>query len=430
MIGVLISCFIIGYILIVFEHPLKLDKTVPALFAGVMCWTIVSVGKIPIIGDGSLDNTISNAVLHHLGKITEILIFLIGAMTIVEVVDAHKGFTLITNRITTQNKIKLLWLISWLAFFLSSVLDNLTTTIIFISLLHKLISDKNQRIWYVCFVVIAANAGGAWSPIGDVTTTMLWIEDKVSTVQLITKLILPSILCLLVPLSLASLMPAFKGNLSQSSDPNVNAFKDVPILSSKVILITGVLGLLFVPVFKTITHLPPWMGMMISLAMIWLISDMIKPVSDFDESKRYPYTVKNALTRIEMPSVLFFLGILLGITSLESTGILRQLANSLDAAIPNRDLVATVIGILSAIVDNVPLVAASIGMYIEPMDSKIWHFIAYSAGTGGSMLIIGSAAGVAAMGIEKINFIWYMKNITWLAAVGFFAGCIAVSFLA
>lgn len=429
MIGVLISCFVIGYILIVFEHPLKLDKTVPALFAGVMCWTIVSVGKIPIMGDGSPDNTLANTILHHLGKITEILVFLIGAMTIVEVVDAHKGFTLITNRITTQNKIKLLWLISWLAFFLSSVLDNLTTTIIFISLLNKLISDKNQRIWYVCFVVIAANAGGAWSPIGDVTTTMLWIAEKVSTIKLISILIIPSVLCLLAPLFFASIMPAFKGELTAPKPSGKGILKDEPILSSKIVLFTGVLGLLFVPIFKTLTHLPPWMGMMISLAVIWLVSDMIKPISDFDESNRYPYTVKKALTRIEMPSVLFFLGILLGITSLESTGILRQLANALDAAIPNRDLVATVIGILSAIVDNVPLVAASIGMYTEPLDSKIWHFIAYSAGTGGSMLIIGSAAGVAAMGLEKINFIWYMKNITWLAAVGFFAGCMAVSLI-
>jgi len=429
MIGVLVSCFIIGYLLIVFEHPLKLDKTVPALFAGVMCWTIVTVGKIPIIGDGSADNTVSNAILHHLGKITEILLFLIGAMTIVEVIDSHKGFTLITNHITTRNKIKLLWLISWLAFLLSSALDNLTTTIIFISLLHKLIADKNQRIWYVCFVVIAANAGGAWSPIGDVTTTMLWIAEKVSTIKLITSLIIPSIICLAVPLCFASLMKTFRGNLTEASNDGKAGLREEPILSSKIILIIGVSGLLFVPVFKTVTHLPPWMGMMISLAVMWFVADMIKPVSDFEESKRYPYTVKRALTRIEMPSVLFFLGILLAITSLESTGILRQLADSLDNSIPNRDLVATVIGVLSAIVDNVPLVAATLGMYAEPLDSKIWHFIAYSAGTGGSMLIIGSAAGVAAMGIEKINFIWYMKNITWLAAVGFFAGCIAVSLI-
>ena len=422
--------FIVGYLLIVFEHPLKMDKTIPALLMGILCWTMISVGHLPIVSElPGEDHGVSGVVLHHLSKIAEILIFLIGAMTIVELVDLHKGFSVITNRIHTRDKRKLLWIISWLAFFLSSVLDNLTTTIVFISLLRKLIQDRPERIWYISFVVIAANAGGAWTPIGDVTTTMLWIAGKVSTYYLMINLAIPSFICLGIPLIIASYMKVFNGEITSFQESGSKELAKEKILSSKTMLIAGVGALIFVPIFKTVTHLPPWMGMMLGLAIVWLISEYIHPEEDFTEDRRHRYSVRNALSRIELSSILFFLGILMAIASLESLGILDNLAEYMASVIPNQDIVATAIGVMSAVIDNVPLVAATIGMYDLPLDAKMWHFIAFSAGTGGSMLIIGSAAGVAAMGMEKIDFIWYFKKISWLAAIGFFAGCFAVSMM-
>jgi len=423
-----IISFIIGYLLIVFEHPLKMDKTIPALLMGILCWTMISVGKLPVVSDVVTDeHGVNGVVLHHLSKIAEILIFLIGAMTIVELVDLHKGFSVITNRIHTRDKRKLLWIISWLAFLLSSVLDNLTTTIVFISLLRKLIHDRPERLWYISFVVIAANAGGAWTPIGDVTTTMLWIAGKVSTYYLMINLAIPSFICLGVPLFIASFMRVFQGEITSFHDAGSRDMERERLLSSKTMLIAGVSALIFVPVFKTITHLPPWMGMMLGLSIVWLISEYIHPEEDFTEDRRHRYSVRNALSRIELSSILFFLGILMAIASLESLGVLEELAQYMSRVIPNQDIVATAIGVMSAVIDNVPLVAATIGMYDFPLDAKMWHFIAFSAGTGGSMLIIGSAAGVAAMGMEKIDFIWYFKKIAWLAAIGFFIGCLAVS---
>ncbi len=422
--------FIIGYLLIVFEHPLKMDKTIPALLMGILCWTMISVGQLPIISEvPGDDHGVSGVVLHHLSKIAEILIFLIGAMTIVELVDLHKGFSVITNRIHTRDKRKLLWIISWLAFFMSSVLDNLTTTIVFISLLRKLIQDRPERIWYISFVVIAANAGGAWTPIGDVTTTMLWIAGKVSTYYLMINLAIPSFICLGIPLIIASYMKVFNGEITSFQESGSRELEKEKILSSKTMLMAGIGALIFVPIFKTVTHLPPWMGMMLGLAVVWLISEYIHPEEDFTEDKRHRYSVRNALSRIELSSILFFLGILMAIASLESLGILDHLAQYMSSIIPNQEIVAMAIGVMSAIIDNVPLVAATIGMYDLPLDAKMWHFIAFSAGTGGSMLIIGSAAGVAAMGMEKIDFIWYFKKIAWLAALGFLGGCIAVSLM-
>jgi len=422
--------FIIGYLLIVFEHPLKMDKTIPALLMGILCWTMISVGQLPIVSElPGNDHGVSGVVLHHLSKIAEILIFLIGAMTIVELVDLHKGFSVITNRIHTRDKRKLLWIISWLAFFMSSVLDNLTTTIVFISLLRKLIQDRPERIWYISFVVIAANAGGAWTPIGDVTTTMLWIAGKVSTYYLMINLAIPSFICLGIPLIIASYMKVFNGEITSFHESGSRELEKEKILSSKTMLMAGIGALIFVPIFKTVTHLPPWMGMMLGLAVVWLISEYIHPEEDFTEDKRHRYSVRNALSRIELSSILFFLGILMAIASLESLGILDHLAQYMSSIIPNQEIVAMAIGVMSAIIDNVPLVAATIGMYDLPLDAKMWHFIAFSAGTGGSMLIIGSAAGVAAMGMEKIDFIWYFKKIAWLAALGFLGGCIAVSLM-
>ncbi len=434
MITVVVAIFIIGYLAIVFEHPLKLDKTVPALIMGALCWAAVSLGHLEVVGHDHHLGELDEVLLHHIGKVAEILLFLIGAMTIVELVDLHKGFAVITNRIKTTSKLKILWLICILAFFLSATLDNLASTIVLVSLLRRIIPLKKERIWFVSMAVVAANAGGAWSPIGDVTTTMLWIGEKVSTTGLISKLVIPSVVCILVPLLVASTMKVFKGNIT-AVDRDIDKNKSQEsALSSRLMLLVGVGGLIFVPIFKTVTHLPPYVGMMLALGVVWLVSEYIHPDEDFsaEHGGHHASSAHTALSRIEMSSILFFLGILVAVAALESVavmgadghmvGLLKSVAEWLQEVIPNQNAVIIVLGFLSALIDNVPLVAASMGMYVSPMDSSLWHFIAYSAGTGGSMLIIGSAAGVAAMGMEKIDFIWYLKNIAWLALIGFLAG--------
>jgi Na+/H+ antiporter NhaD/arsenite permease-like protein len=436
MIFAVVACFIVGYILIVFEHPIKLDKSVPALLMGALTWALISVGNLEVLDHLHQTASIDEVLLHHLGKTAEILFFLIGAMTIVELVDLHKGFAVITKMVKTQNKVKLLWITCIIAFFLSAILDNLTTTIVMVSLLRKLVPSKVDRIFFISMIIIAANAGGAWSPIGDVTTTMLWIGKKVSTMNLIIFLLIPSVVTLVVPLIFASFLKGMKGNLSLSDSNMTNKTSHSDkLLSSNTMLIIGIGGLIFVPIFKTFTHLPPYMGMMLSLGIVWLVSEYIHPEEKFDKSNKHLFSALHALSRIEMSSILFFLGILLGVGALESvavialngekTGFLMNMAMHLRQIVPNQDLVIFLIGIFSAVIDNVPLVAATMGMYPMdqfPMDSKLWLFIAYSAGTGGSLLVIGSAAGVAAMGMEKIDFIWYFKNITWLAFIGFIAG--------
>ena len=425
-----IACFVIGYLVIVFEHPLKLDKTVPALIMGAMCWAFVSLGHLDLYdhhghalhGDGDYFENLKGVLVHHIGKTAEILIFLIGAMTIVELVDLHKGFSVITNRIKTNNKKTMLWLVCILAFFLSATLDNLASTIVLVSLLRRLVPDKTERLWFVSLGVIAANAGGAWSPIGDVTTTMLWIGQKVSTMGLITHLVLPAMICLAVPTFIASFLKPFQGNITLNSREKFMEVEKNSVLSSKLMLIVGLLGLISVPIFKSVTHMPPYIGMMLALGIVWLVSEYIHPEEDFSEERKHLYSAHTALSRIEMSSILFFLGILMAVASLESLGVLQNLAETLDRSIPSQEIVVLLLGVFSAIIDNVPLVAASMGMYDFAMDDSMWHFIAYSAGTGGSMLIIGSAAGVAAMGMERIDFIWYLKNIAWLAFLGFISG--------
>ncbi len=441
MVAVIVLCFLVGYLFIVFEHPLRLDKTVPALLTGTICWALIAIGHVPMIDtDGQLFTSqgvehevyyegLTAILLHHTGKIAEILLFLIGAMTIVELVDLHQGFSVITNRITTRSKRKLLTLICILAFFLSAVLDNLTATIVMISLLRRLVSNKNDRLWFASLIIIASNAGGVWSPIGDVTTTMLWIGKKVSTGPLILNLYLPAVVSLLVPLSLVLLRKEFRGNF-----PAEERSSKEGLLTSRLMLLVGIGALIFVPIFKTITHLPPYMGILFGLSVTWLVSEYVHPEENFNEERRRLFSVRHALSRIELSSILFFAGILLTIASLESIAVfhadgkavslLHQAAENLQAAIPSEEIVVILIGLLSAIIDNVPLVAAVMGMYDEPMDAELWHFIAFSAGTGGSILIIGSAAGVAAMGLEKIDFIWYLRNIAWLAFLGFIAGCL------
>jgi Na+/H+ antiporter NhaD/arsenite permease-like protein len=447
MVTIVILTFIFGYLAIVFERPLQLDKTVPALIMGAVMWALVAIGYnfgwLEIVdGHGHLyslfgltDHVVielghdhfSATLLHHLGKISEILIFLIGAMTIVELIDLHRGFEVLKESISTKSKKKLLLIVVGLAFILSAIIDNLTATIVMISLLRKLIKNRNERIWFVCMVIIAANAGGAWSPVGDVTTTMLWIAKKVTEWPLFVNLFIPSIICTLVPLCFFLLgKKVFQGEISIVEEHHEKEHK---LLSSKTMLILGLGMIIFVPIFKIITHLPPYVGMMLSLGVVWLVSEYIHPEENFDKEKREKYAPHKALSRIELSSILFFLGILMAVAALETmvvggVGTLRYLAEGLENVIPNQNLVIILLGVLSAIIDNVPLVAATMGMYTFPIDHSVWHFIAYAAGTGGSMLIIGSAAGVAAMGMEKIDFIWYLKNITLYAFLGYIAGAI------
>jgi Na+/H+ antiporter NhaD/arsenite permease-like protein len=440
MLAAIIVLFIIGYLTIVLEHPLNLDKTVPALLIGAGCWALLAIGfnngwLSAIDGHDNVFNMaaghteegehgFANALLHHLGKTAEILVFLIGAMTIVEIIDLHRGFEILKGWVNTKSKKRLLWIIGILAFVLSAIIDNLTATIVLVTLLRKILADKKERLWFASLVVIAANAGGAWSPIGDVTTTMLWIGKQVTTGGLVKWLILPSVVCFVVPFFIAMFKKEFKGEIIVNSDNDKEAEK---LLSSRTMLFLGLGMIVFVPFFKTFTHLPPYLGMMLSLGVVWLVSEYIHPEEGFEDERRHLYSAHVALSRIEMSSILFFLGILMAVAALETVviggvGALRYAAQGLDSAIPNEDIVVLLLGVGSAIIDNVPLVAASMGMYDAATDAKLWHFIAYSAGTGGSMLIIGSAAGVAAMGMEKIDFIWYLKKITWLAAVGFLAG--------
>jgi NhaD family Na+/H+ antiporter len=411
----IIATFIIGYTAIAFEHTIKINKAASALIAGVICWTFY------ILFTQDKELVVDN-LLRHLGDLSQILFFLLGAMTIVELIDAHDGFEIITKRITTKNKRKLLWIISLLAFFLSAVLDNLTTAIVMISLIRKLIADKKDRLLFAGIIVISANAGGAWSPIGDVTTTMLWIGGQITASNIIVKLILPSLVCMVIPLLLIQFI--LKGDVKAPSE----SYSENDItneLHRNIVFFAGVGILLLVPVFKTLTHLPPFMGILLGLGILWIIVEILH--NDKDEQDRKNYTVAYALRKIDSPSILFFLGILLAIAALESTGQLHYLAQAMDEKIGNQNLIVLSIGLLSSIVDNVPLVAASMGMYTlqqYPTDHYFWEFLAYCTGTGGSVLIIGSAAGVAIMGIEKINFIWYLKRISWLALLGYFTGAI------
>jgi NhaD family Na+/H+ antiporter len=419
----LIITFIIGYAAIVFEHPIRINKTASALLTGVLCWTVYMVSE----HDPSV---INQELSHHLGSVAEILFFLLGAMTIVELIDAHHGFKIITDRITSKNKVNLLWLIAIVTFFLSAMLDNLTTAIVMVSVLRKLIKNPELRKIFAGVVIIAANAGGAWSPIGDVTTTMLWIGGQISASAIMKELFLPSLISLLIPLIYLSFkMKGFVKNTSEEEPlQNTEQVHELIIKTqnSVMMLITGVSALIFVPIFKTITHLPPYMGILLGLGVVWVVSEILH--SDKDEEERKPLTVSYALSRIDTPSILFFLGILIAISALESTHLLSNLALWMDETIGNQDIIVVVIGLASAVIDNVPLVAASMGMYdlnTFPMDSKIWEFMAYCAGTGGSILIIGSAAGVAVMGMEKIDFIWYLRKISFSALIGYFAGVVA-----
>lgn len=440
MISIIILVFVLGYLAIAMEHTIKVNKAASALLIGVVTWALYILNAESLVdtstkefsdfmtttGSSELNKFVEWQLAHFLGHISEILFFLLGAMTIVELIDAHEGFAVITNRIRTTNKVKLLWVISIVTFFLSAALDNLTTSIVMISLLRKLIDTRENRMFYAGMVIIAANAGGAWSPIGDVTTTMLWIGGQITAVNIIKTLILPSIVCLVVPLIYLTF--TMKGNIQRPAvipvDTGLHHAK-VSMFERNLVFGVGLGGLLFVPVFKTVTHLPPYMGMLFSLAILWVLTEILHKSKN--EEVRESTTVVGVIRKVDTPSVLFFLGILVAIGSLQSTGVLVDLAGMLDAAIGDWRPIVVVIGLLSAIVDNVPLVAAAMGMYdmtTYGVDNPFWEFLAYCAGTGGSALIIGSAAGVAVMGMERIDFMWYMKKISLLALLGYLAGAV------
>jgi Na+/H+ antiporter NhaD/arsenite permease-like protein len=444
--------FVLGYVAIAAEHPLKIDKAAAALVTGVVCWSLLVLGAhaVPahladyfdqynlfLTGTGAspldLHGFFDHRLLHHVQEIAGILLFLVGAMTIVELVDAHEGFRVITDRIHSRNKVRLLWTIALITFFLSAALDNLTTAIVMVSLCRKLIADNKTRWFFGGMIIIAANAGGAWSPIGDVTTTMLWIGKQITSAAIISEIFLCSLLNLLVPLVVLSFV--MKGQVERPPLSSAHG----PVISGRersVAFLLGVGGLLFVPIFKSLTHLPPFMGMMLSLGVLWLVTESMHRRKIYEQ--KAPLSALHALRKIDMPSVLFFLGILLAVGALGEVGHLLAASRWLEVNLGNIFLIDIAIGLLSAIVDNVPLVAASMGMYelappgtTDPwlmhfvQDGHFWHFLAYTAGTGGSILIIGSAAGVAVMGLEKIDFMWYLKNVSIWALLGYAAGALA-----
>ena len=416
MTGIVIGLFIIGYLAIIFEHYFKVNKSATALITAVLCWTAIIITS-------SQKEVVVHELSEHLTSISEIVFFLLGAMTIVEIVDSHDGFQLITDRIRTEKKWRLIWLISIIAFFLSAVLDNLTTTIVMVTILNKLVKEKQTKWLLLGLVVIAANAGGAWSPIGDVTTTMLWIGDQITPINIIKQTFLPSLICMVLPTVIISYM--IKGSIKLNSDAIQNLNFNKNHVERNLIFFIGIGGLLFVPIFKTLTHLPPYMGMLLSLGILWVSTEIIHARKSDDEKGLL--SVSHALRKIDTPSILFFFGILMAIASLEAINVLPALAQQLNNTLGSLENVAIGIGFLSAVFDNVPLVAALQGMYsldVYPTDHYFWELLAYCAGTGGSCLIIGSAAGVAVMGMEKIDFFWYLKKISWVAVIGYLSGAL------
>jgi Na+/H+ antiporter NhaD/arsenite permease-like protein len=414
LIGAVIVIFVVAYAAIALEHPLKINKSASALVGAGVLWTVYALFS----GDQLL---IGNQLNESLASTAQIVFFLIGAMTIVEVIDAHDGFEVITSLIRTRKQVTLLWIVGFITFFLSAALDNLTTTIVMISLMKKISDSQNDRLFFAAMIVIAANAGGAWSAIGDVTTTMLWIGGQITPLAIIDGVLPASLVNLLIPLAIVSYLLRGK-SVVPPARPEGDA-----ILASRfernLVFFLGLGLLVAVPAFKTATHLPPFMGILLALGVLWFVGELIHRDKSGDEKRNL--LPPHALTRIDMSSIVFFIGILLAVATLEHTHILAMLAGWLDRTVGREDLIVIALGLLSAIVDNVPLVAASMGMYSldrYPTDSFLWEFVAYCAGTGGSILIIGSAAGVAAMGLEKIHFFWYVKRISWLALLGYLAG--------
>ncbi|WOH55978.1 sodium:proton antiporter NhaD [Bradyrhizobium sp. BWC-3-1] len=415
MLTALAAIFILAYAAIALEHPIGVNKSASALLGAGVLWTIYALAT----GDHTL---VGRQLDESVAATAQIVFFLVGAMTIVEVIDAHDGFEVITSRISTTSQVRLIWLIGFVTFFLSAILDNLTTTIVMVSLIQRLIAKRDDRLLFASLIVIAANAGGAWTVIGDVTTTMLWIGGQISPLKIMSAVFLPSLLNLLVPLAFISF--SLKGK-TIAPPPKEDGLQGVDPFERNVMFYLGLGVLIAVPAFKTVTHLPPFMGVLLGLGIVWLVGEIVHRKKD--EHVRGPLTLANALTRIDMGSIVFFLGILLAVACLEHAGLLSMVAKWLDTAIARQDIIVIVLGLLSAVIDNVPLVAATMGMYDlahYPPDSFIWEFIAYCAGTGGSILIIGSAAGVAAMGLERIEFLWYARRIAVPALAGYLAGAV------
>jgi Na+/H+ antiporter NhaD/arsenite permease-like protein len=425
----LVAVFILGYVLIAFEHPLKIDKAASALLTGVFCWMVLLFGfeNMPAFQNMTTlpdaHKILDEALFEHLGEIAGILFFLLGAMTIVELVDVHDGFRAITDRISTTDRVKLVWIISWVSFFLSAGLDNMTTAIIMCALIRRIVKQK-ENVWlFGGFVVIAANAGGAWSPIGDVTTIMLWIGGQVTTVSIMKMLFISSAVSLLVPLLAASYFLRGHIEIPELTEKEKKSHSQTTPLERNLLFILGGAGLISVPVFKAITHYPPYMGILLSVGLLWYFTEFLHRGKEPEH--RQGFSVAAMLHRIDTPSILFFLGILLAVGALDTSGHLRQMATFLDQTFGNIYVINILIGLLSSIVDNVPLVAAAMGMYPMtefPADSDFWNMLAYCAGTGGSILIIGSAAGVASMSILKIDFLWYLKRISGYALLGYLSG--------
>lgn len=432
----IICIFIVGYGAIAMEHHVGINKAATSLLIGTVCWSLYLLDLPDLMPPDAVPDWFQHVAgeerpeaiplhyavdIQHLqqtGEIASILFFLIGAMTIVEIIDVHEGFALVTRRIRTRSKRKLFWTVGLLTFFLSAALDNLTTTIVMVSLLKKLIADQSLRWRFVGLVVIAANAGGAWTVIGDVTTTMLWIQHKIGSVEVMLELLAASVVCLIIPLM--GMSWSMKGRIDQATHSRAEIPEHLQTWHQWLFLLLGLAGLLFVPGFKSVTHLPPYMGMMLVLGVLWFVSELVGRT--FVEEVRTSTGVNALLSRIDMPSILFFLGILLAVGALSATGILHVAAAGLEKALPNRESVAVVIGLISSILDNVPLVAAGIEMYELPLNNDFWMLLAYCAGTGGSCLIIGSAAGVAAMGLDKISFVWYLRHIAGWALLGYLSG--------
>ena len=418
MLTLLIIVFVLAYAAIALEHPLKINKSASALLGAGLLWTIYAVGT----GDAA---KVGAELGQSLMQTAQIVFFLMGAMTIVEVVDAHNGFEVITKRISTQKLSTLAWMIGFATFFLSAILDNLTTTIVMVSLMKKLLGQREDRLFFAGIIIIAANAGGAWSPIGDVTTTMLWIGGQITALEIMKGLFLPSLINLLVPLTVTSVVLGSRSVIAPQR-ANVEDGSETTAFERNLMFFLGLGILVMVPMFKTVTHLPPFMGILFGLGILWLVGDLVHRSKEDDPSKQR-LTLAQALTRIDMSSIMFFIGILLAVAVLEHTHVLSSIAYWLDQHVGRQDIIVMLIGLASAVVDNVPLVAASMGMYglqQYPADSFLWEFIAYCAGTGGSILIIGSAAGVAAMGLEKIDFFWYVRKISGLALLGYFSGAL------
>jgi Na+/H+ antiporter NhaD/arsenite permease-like protein len=416
MIELLIAIFVLGYVFIAFEYKIKINKAAIALITAVLCWTVYILFS-------PYKSLINVELTQRLGELSGILFFLLGSMTIVELVDAHNGFDIITARINQTDKRKLLWIFAFITFLLSAVLNNLTTVIVIISLLRKLVKNQQDRLYFTGIIVIAANAGGAWTPIGDVTTTMLWIGGQITSANIMMKLFLPSLVCLIAPLLVLTFK--MKGNIKSPLAEENKCAKIISTNHQLIVFFSGILILMLVPVFKTLTGLPPYMGVLIGLGILWIITEIMH--KDKDEPVKHLLSVAYALRKIDVSTILFFLGILLSIAALQSSGVLLNLSKWMTTTIANENIIALSFGILSAVIDNVPLVAATQGMYDLsqfPTDHYFWEFLAYCTGTGGSILIIGSAAGIAAMGMEKINFFWYLKKISLLALFGYFVGAI------